>query len=162
MVRVARRTDAVAVSRKTDGSYTMTRRIQILALTVLLAGLLPLVAEADRVKTVQPGPEAARIVGSPGAPPKDLFAVKFIEINGQNIPPRDVMWLEPGTYRITVLIEAAITRPRQYRSFGDEPGYNIIELELEAGKTYHIRGRYHRNDPDKQGPYSVILHKVEE
>lgn len=139
----------------------MTRRILILALTVLLAGLLPLAAQADRVKTVKPGPEAAQIVGSPGFPTRDLFAVTFVEINGQNISPRDVMWLEPGTYRITVLIEARQTRPPQIRRRSDdEPGYNVIELELEAGKTYHIRGRYHRDNPEQA--YSVILHRVDE
>ncbi len=139
----------------------MSRRILTIAFTALLAALLPLAAQADRVKTVKPGPEAAQIVGSPGFPTKDLFAVTFVEINGQNISPRDVMWLEPGTYRITVLIEAAQTRPQQVRRRPrDEPGYNIIELELEAGKIYHIRGRFHRDDPEQA--YSVILHKVEE
>lgn len=139
----------------------MTRRILIFALTGVLAGLLPLAAQGDGVKTVTPGPEAAQIVGSPGFPTKDLFAVTFVEINGENISPRDVMWLEPGAYRITVLIEAAQTRPPQIRRRPrDEPGYNVIELELEAGKTYHIRGRYHRDNPEQD--YSVILHRVDE
>lgn len=138
----------------------MTRCILTIALTVLLASLLPQAAQADRVKTASPGPESAQILGTPGMPPKDLFAVKFIEINGQNISPREVMWLEPGTYKIMVQIDAALTRPRQYRRPVDEPGYNVIELELEAGKIYHIRGRFHRDDPAR--PYSVILYKVEE
>jgi len=138
----------------------MTRRILILAMTLLLAGLLPLAAQADRVKTARPGPESAQILGTPGMPPQDIFEVKFIEINGQNISPRNVMWLEPGTYRIMVQIDAALTRPRQYRRPVDEPGYNVIELELEAGKRYHIRGRFHRDDPDR--PYSVILYQVED
>ena len=139
----------------------MTMRILIFALTAVLAGALSPTAQADRVKTVMPGPEAAQIVGSPGFPTKDLFSVTFVEINGQNISPRDVMWLEPGTYRITVAIDAEQTRPQQIRRRPrDEPGYNIIELELEAGKIYHIRGRFHRDDPDRA--YSVILHRVEE
>lgn len=161
MVRRGRLADAVILSRQTNGSSNVTRRILILAITTLLAGLLPLAVQADRVKTVAPGPGAAQIVGSPEFPNRDLFAVTFIEINGQNISPRDVIWLEPGAYRIRVRIDADHTRPPQIRFFPkDEPGYNVIELELEAGKIYHIRGRYHRDDPDQR--YSVILHRVDE
>jgi hypothetical protein len=139
----------------------MNIRSLLFLAAALLAGFLPHAAAADRVKTVMPGPGAAQIVGAPGFPTRDLFSVVFVEINGQNVSPRNVMWLEPGSYRITVLIEAAQTRPPQVRRRPvDEPGYNVIELELEAGKTYHIRGRYHRDNPD--APYSVILHQVEE
>lgn len=138
----------------------MAMRRLIFLLSAMLATLAPLSASADRVQTVRPGPDAAQIVGSPGFPTRDIFAVTFVEINGQNISPRDVMWLEPGTYRITVQIQAALTRPPQYRRPADAPDYNVIELEIEAGKSYHIRGRYNRND--RETPYSVILHQIEE
>jgi hypothetical protein len=128
---------------------------------LLLAGLAPLAAHADQVRTVRPGPDAAQISGSPALRNQDIFEVRFIEINGQNIPRREFMWLEPGTYRIRVAILAQHTRPPQRRLGppADAPDHNVIELELEAGKTYQIRGRFNRDNPEQ--PYSVILHRVE-
>ena len=129
---------------------------------LLLAGLASPPAQADPVRTVRPGPDAAQISGSPGRPNQDIFEVRFIEINGQGIPEREFMWLEPGTYQIRVAILALHTRPPQRRLGppANEPGHTVIELELEAGKTYQIRGRYNRDNPEQ--PYSVILHKVED
>jgi len=135
----------------------------VLLAALLLAGLLPLSATAQQVPTVRPGPDAAQIVGSPGFPNRDLFSVTFLEINGVNLAqPRDVMWLKPGTYQIRVRINALHTRPHTLvgRSSRDEPGHNVIELELEAGKQYYILGRFNREDQDADTPYSVILHRV--
>ena len=121
----------------------------------------------NTVPTAWPGPEAARISGILGKPNQDLFGVRFVEINGVTIQPRSDIWLEPGSYSIKVLFDAAHTRRFVQRRFGSqrrfqgrpgEPGYNEIELELEANRTYEIRGRY---DPDAEGSrYSVIVHQV--
>jgi hypothetical protein len=141
----------------------MAARRTVFLASLLLAGLLPLTATAQQVPTVRPGPDAAQIVGSPGFPNRDLFSVVFLEINGVNLAqPRDVMWLEPGTYQIRVRINALHTRPHTLvgRSSRDEPGHNVIELELEAGKQYYILGRFNRED--RETPYSVILHQVKE
>lgn len=138
--------------------------IRLLAglLSVLLALALPRATLADDpVRTVQPGPDAAQLSGSPGRPNQDIFEVRFIEINGNNIVPREFLWLEPGTYTIRVVINAQHTRPPQRKiSRRDESSTYVIELELEAGKTYQVRGRYNRDDPEP--PYSVILYKVDE
>jgi hypothetical protein len=121
----------------------------------------------NTVPTTWPGPEAARISGILGKPNQDLFGVRFVEINGVSIQPRGDIWLEPGSYTIKVLFDAAHSRRFVQRRFGiqrrfqgrpGEPGYNQIELELEANRTYEIRGRY---DPDAEGSrYSVIVHQV--
>ncbi len=116
-----------------------------------------------RVPTTQPGPDAARLSGSPGKAVSDLFEVRFIEINGENIQPREFIWLEPGTYTVKVAILANSTQPRM-RGAGaamdqGPEGYNMIDLELEAGKTYQIRGRYNREKPE--APYSVVLYRVD-
>jgi hypothetical protein len=139
----------------------MNRRLTALALSALLALVAPLSAWASGVPTTNPGPHAAQITGSPPLRNQDIFEVRFIEINGNNIVPREFLWLEPGTYRIRVTILAEHTRPPQRRPGPprDDPEHNVIELELEAGKTYHIRGRFNRDNPDQ--PFSVILHKVE-
>ena len=139
----------------------MNRRLTAIVLAAMLALVAPLSAGAGNVPTTTPGPHAAHITGSPPLRNQDIFEVRFIEINGNNIPPREFMWLEPGTYRIRVAIVASHLRPPQ-RRLGpprEDPEHNVIELELEAGKTYHIRGRYNRDNPDV--PFSVILHKVE-
>jgi hypothetical protein len=142
----------------------------IAAAIALMPGLL--IAQDDSiynnsVPTAWPGPEAARISGTLGKPNRDIFGVRFVEINGVTIQPRSDIWLEPGTYSIKVLFDAAHTRRFVQRRFGSErryqgrpgePGYNEIELELEANRTYEIRGRY---DPDAEGSrYSVIVHRV--
>ena len=139
----------------------MNSRLIAIALSVVLGLVAPMSARAAGVPTTHPGPHAAQITGSPALRNQDIFEVRFVEINGNNIVPREFLWLEPGTYRIRVTILAQHTRPPQ-RQVGpprEDPEHNIIELELEAGKTYHVRGRFNRGNPDQ--PYSVILHKVE-
>jgi len=131
-------------------------------LPILAIALLPATVPADDFETVSPGPDAAQISGKPGIPVQDLYAVNFIEINGQNIIPRSVLWLEPGSYTIKVQILATYARPPASRAKrrDDYPDHNVIELELEAGKTYEIRGRFNRGSEGPQ--YSVILHRVDE
>lgn len=138
------------------------RQFAGLACLLLALGLTQAAQAADPVPTTRPGPDAAQISGVPGLRNQDLFAVRFVEINGKTIIPREFIWLEPGTYRIRVAIDAAHTRrppQRDIKPENEDADQNVIELELEAGKTYQIRGRYNRDNPDQ--PYSVILHKVE-
>jgi hypothetical protein len=87
---------------------------------------------------------------------------RFIAINGRQINPREALWLEPGTYELTVSILADFgsSGPTGLRR-RQAPGYNTIEVELEAGKQYFILARYHRGGEDA-GQYSVILHRVQE
>lgn len=141
----------------------MIDRTLIASMAVLGMILAGPQAWAQRIPTVNPGPEAAQITGSPGRANLDVFPVKFAAVNGRNISPRDVMWLEPGTYTLTVLIRADFTRApalrfRSLRSRADQ--HTTIELELEAGKNYHIRARYNRDN--RENPYSVILYRVDE
>lgn len=139
----------------------MNIRPLFLLAPILLAALLPPAAQAERVRTATPGPDAAKIVGVPGFAPRDIFSVRFLEINGQNIVPRESLWLKPGSYRIKVATNAAFTRPPMRDVTRDrEEDQNVIELELEAGKVYHVRGRYDRDEEDPS--FSIILYKVEE
>lgn len=139
--------------------------MKLTRLVVFVALLLVLSLDAlARVPTATPRPDAARLSGSPGKAVADLFEVRFIEINGERIQAREFIWLEPGSYTVKVTILADTTQPAlrgasATQDHGPE-GYNTIDLELEAGKTYHIRGRFNREKPD--APYSVILHRVDE
>ncbi len=134
-----------------------------LLVALMMAVSLSMTTEA-RVPTTQPGPDAARLSGSPGKSTEDIFEVRFVEINGENILAREFLWLEPGTYTVKVTILADMTQPRirDLDVVRDEQpeGYNVIDLELEAGKTYHVRGRYNKDNPEM--PFSTILHRVED
>ena len=144
----------------------MTIRHLHILLGLLLIVMVALSGSAfgqfDRLPTTKPGPNAAMVTGVPGYKAQDLYEVRFIAINGREINARQVLWLEPGTYEMTVSILAdlgsggsAALRRRQ------APGFNTIELELEAGKQYYILARYHRRGEDA-GQYSVILHRIDE
>lgn len=139
-------------------------RNTVLSITAILifAALVVAPAHAQMLPTTQPGPHAAQISGVLDKAGQEIFGVRFIEINGRNITPRSVIWLEPGSYTLKVLIDAAhFRRPPQFRGHREhrrDPGYNEIELELEAGKTYEIRARYDRDNRD--APYSVILYRI--
>lgn len=132
--------------------------------TALILAVVFSTATQARVPTTQPGPDAARLSGSPAKITEDIFEVRFVEINGENILAREFLWLEPGTYTVKVTILADMTQPRirDLDVVRDEQpeGYNVIDLELEAGKTYHVRGRYNKDNPEM--PFSTILHRVED
>jgi hypothetical protein len=134
----------------------------LFSLALLLALCGSATAQFDRPPFAQPGPNAATVVGAPGAKARDLYEVRFIAIDGQQINPREAIWLEPGTYELTVSIRADFgsSAPTGLRR-RQAPGYNTIEVELEAGKQYFILARYHRSGEDA-GQYSVILHRVQE
>ncbi len=137
---------------------------------VLLSAALPL--SASGLPTTSPGENAAKISGIPGQFGEDLYPVRFVEIDGRNIQPREVLWLEPGRYELTVLIQtrrgfAPVAAPpgirRNWERAGPEArrAATTIEVEVEAGKTYQIRARYNREE--RRGiPYSTVLWRVEE
>lgn len=116
---------------------------------------------AQALPLTQPGPQAAQLIGSPGYPGSDLYEVSFIAIDGQTlVGDRDWLWIEPGTYEITVRMKVinpqglGFRRPERRRT----EGYNTIEIVAEAGKTYHILGQY--DDSNRPATYATVLHEV--
>jgi hypothetical protein len=141
-----------------------TARTLIFSMTLIALMLaLSFPVAAASLPTTNPGPHAAKISGVQGQTLQDRFGVRFVGIDGRNIQPREVMWLEPGRYELTVLIDAAYFRPpvAGVRRSRQQSGANTIEVEVEAGKTYEIRGFLNREAPDENA-LSVILWKVEE
>jgi hypothetical protein len=129
---------------------------------VLLSALLAVSALATAaVPTAAPGPESAQINGGPASPNRDVFAVEFTAIDGDNISPRDVLWLEPGTYRITVRVdeEFTVSPAWQINRPQTQDDYVSFDLTLEAGQRYDIRGQYNRNNRNQ--PYNIIVDRVE-
>lgn len=131
--------------------------------TAVLASMLLACASAQALPLTQPGPDAAQLVGFPGYPANDLYEVTFIMIDGQNIVgDRDVLWIEPGRYRVTVRSRVrrppgmSWRNPRQRR----DTDYNTIEIVAEAGKTYQILQQY--IDDREPTRYITVLHRIQD
>jgi hypothetical protein len=130
--------------------------------TAVLGSLLVLLCTtAQALPLTRPGPDAAQLVGFPGYPANELYEVTFIMIDGQNlVGDRDVLWLEPGRYEVTV--RSKVRRPpglswRNPRLRRDTD-YNTIEIVAEAGKTYQILQQY--IDDREPTRYITVLHRV--
>ncbi len=133
----------------------------ILAAFIATAGASTAQAQDDELPFAKPGKDSAMIVGALARPAQYIYPVEFIEIDGKNIYPREVMWLEPGEYELTV--RAFITNPPGLRSgtrFRESEGHNRITVVVEAGKEYSIGVKYDVSEPMR--PFNTVLYKVEE
>lgn len=133
--------------------------------TLMLAGLLialtALPALADLPFT-QPGPESGTVVGTPGSPANDIYPVWVVAIDGQNISPREVIWVEPGKYEFTIM--TVVTNPPGLHAMRGrvrlKDGINKIEVVVEAGKAYYLGAHYDGRDP--RAPYTTVVYRVED
>src|SRR6056297_1503253 len=133
----------------------------LLAAFVASAATLSLQAQDDELPFAKPGKDSAMIVGALGRPAQYIYPVEFIEIDGKNIHPREVMWLKPGKYELTV--RAFITNPPGLRSgtrFRESEGHNRITVVVEAGKEYSIGVKYDNSEPTR--PFNTVLYRVED
>ena len=135
----------------------------LIALALVLAVTLAGPVSAQSLPTTQPGPDAAQLSGGLGQSLQDVYGVVFVGIDGTNIQPRRELWLEPGRYELTVTIDASFFRsPRPgIRRSQIQRGANKIEVEVEAGKTYEIRGVFNRDKPVDEA-FSVVVWRVTE
>lgn len=132
----------------------------LLAALFLAAGF-PVLAQDDALPFAKPGEDSAMIVGAIGKRAQYIYPVEFIEIDGKNIHPREVMWLEPGEYELTV--RAFITNPPGLRSgvrSRSNEDNNRITVMVEAGKEYSIGVKYDASRP--ASPYNTVVYRVEE
>lgn len=133
----------------------------VAAALISMAATFSVQAQDDELPFAKPGPDSAMIVGAVGRRAQYIYPVDFIAIDGKNIHPREVMWLEPGEYELTV--RAFITNPpglrRNTRSRESE-GHNRITVVVEAGKEYSVGAKYDSSQPMR--PFSTVLYRVEE
>ncbi|GAB4173695.1 MAG: hypothetical protein Kow0020_08980 [Wenzhouxiangellaceae bacterium] len=129
----------------------MTRLLLLTILTTLLA---------PQSARLQETGNSVMLVGSPGYPARDLFPLEFLGVDGRNIPPRDVLWVEPGKRRLKVRVPARYTESLIGQKRNQWPDHVVIELELEGGKIYQLRGRWNRTDRDH--PYDIVIESVED
>lgn len=128
---------------------------------LFLAASFPAHAQDDALPFAKPGEDSAMIVGALGRPAQYIYPVEFIEIDGRNIHPREVMWLEPGEYELTV--RAFITNPPGLRSGArsrSNEDNNRITVVVEAGKEYSIGVKYDVSRPASR--YNTVVYRVEE
>lgn len=115
----------------------------------------------DALPFAKPGDDSAMIVGAVGKRAQYIYPVVFTKIDDHNIHPREVMWLKPGEYELT--IRAFITNPPGLRRGGrsrSADGNDRITVVVEAGKEYSIGAKY---DPAKPASmYNTVLYRVEE
>jgi hypothetical protein len=146
-----------------DALRSRSRCVAAAALLVA-AAMLPARAQQDPddgLPFARPGPDAAMIVGALGRPAQYIYPVEFIEIDGTNIAPREVMWLAPGEYELTV--RGFISDPPGLRSAGRfrmDEGHNRITVTVEAGREYAIGMKFDRDEPTR--PYRTVLYRVED
>lgn len=132
----------------------------MMSITALFAVLLsPGLVDAKSIAWAQPSPEAAAIVGSSPMPP-ELLDIEVYAINGENIAAgRETLWLEPGQYTLDVRFVSRRSgigvRPSRPEDLD-----NTIELVVEAGKTYFLGGRRHREGARES--YSVVVHRIKD
>jgi len=136
--------------------------VKTIVMTIVATGAISTAqAQDDELPFAKPGKDAAMIVGALGRPAQYIYPVDFIEIDGKNIHPREVMWLAPGEYELAV--RAFITNPPGLRSgtrFRESEGHNRITVVVEAGKEYSIGVKYDNSNPTR--PFNTVLYRVEE
>lgn len=133
----------------------------VVATVVAIGAIAAAQAQDDALPFAKPGKDSAMIVGALGRPAQYIYPVEFIEIDGKNIHPREVMWLEPGEYELAV--RAFITNPPGLRSgtrFRESEGHNRITVVVEAGKEYSIGVKYDNSEPTR--PFNTVLYRVED
>lgn len=141
----------------------MLKRIQYMMIVVPMALVASIGVQADDSPFVNPGPDAGMVSGWNGLPAQDIHPVTFIELDGRNINARDVIWLKPGKYELTVRSNVrsrfGLGIPRRGRVH-EEKDHNRIELVVEPGKAYYIGMKHNRQD--RRSPYNAVLYRVED
>lgn len=98
--------------------------------------------------------------GTPGFRNRDLFELEFVAIDGRNIPPRSILWVEPGRRTVTVRVPERFTESLINQRRQKWPEWVDIELDLLADHGYELRGRFNRTD--RNNPYDIVVDRVQD
>jgi hypothetical protein len=102
----------------------------------------------------------AMLSGTPGFRNRDLFELEFVAIDGRNISPRSILWVEPGRRTVTVRVPDRFTESLINQRRQKWPEWVEIELDLLPDHGYEIRGRFNRTDRDN--PYDIVVDRVQD
>ncbi|MEZ5472617.1 MAG: hypothetical protein R3E90_12665 [Marinicella sp.] len=109
-----------------------------------------------------PSESSAKIVMNYSNDAKQLFPVKLLMVNGENVSPReDAVWLEPGEYvlRFATTINGDYTQ--EVMGLKERHGLkalnNTLTLNVEADKSYYVAFDASSTQTDQWGP---VVYKV--
>lgn len=128
-------------------------------LTLLVLSLPFTVLAFDFAKPSEP---SGKVVLSDYSDAKQLYQVKLVEVNGENVPVRaHAVWLKPGQYELTLSAQIGKSA-RTNLSIKDRSGLddreNKLMLTVEAGKTYYLA---YDARPKNFDDWKPIVYKVE-
>lgn len=110
----------------------------------------------------KPSEPSGKVVLSDYSEAKQLYQVKLIEVNGENVPVRaHAVWLKPGQYELTLSAQIGQSAKtnlsiKDRRGFDDRE--NKLNLTVEAGKTYYLA---YDARPKEFDDWKPIVYKVE-
>ncbi len=130
-----------------------------LILTLVALSLPFAVLAFDFAKPSEP---SGKIVLSEYSEAKQLYQVKLVEVNGENVPVRaHAVWLKPGQYELTLSAQIG-NMAKQNMSLKSRRGFdnreNKLNLTVEADKTYYLA---YDARPKEQDDWKPIVYKVE-
>ncbi|KAA3644273.1 MAG: hypothetical protein DWP95_04825 [Proteobacteria bacterium] len=110
----------------------------------------------------KPSEPSGKVVLSDYSEAKQLYQVKLVEVNGENVPVRaHAVWLKPGQYVLTLSAQigkmAKSNLSIKARS-GLDNRENKLTLNVEADKTYYLA---YDARPEKHEDWKPIVYKVE-
>ncbi|GAA4825451.1 hypothetical protein GCM10011365_05860 [Marinicella pacifica] len=129
-------------------------------IAMILALILPFAVLAfDFAKPSEP---SGKVVLSDYSEAKQLYQVKLVEVNGENVPVRaHAVWLKPGQYELTLSAHIG-DKAKSNLSIKDRRGMsdreNKLNLTVEAGKTYYLA---YDARPEKHDDWKPIVYKVD-
>lgn len=127
-----------------------------LIITLLISGTL------FAYNFASPSEPSAKIVMNHGINAKQLFPVRLLMVNGENVIVRDdTVWLQPGMYelRFATSINSDYTKQimglKERRGLKDLP--NTLNIKVEADKSYYVAFDASSTETEEWGP---VVYKV--
>ncbi len=127
-----------------------------LLLTLLISGSL------FAYNFASPSEPSAKIVMNHAVNAKQLFPVRLLMVNGENVIVRDdAVWLQPGMYelRFATSINGDYTQQimglKERRGLKDLP--NTLNIKVEADKSYYVAFDASSTETEEWGP---VVYKV--
>lgn len=129
------------------------KKLTTLVFTIMVTGIFsgPLVANTTQVEQKN---TKSMVRTHSGAGNGDYFPVEFTAIDGENINDREAIWLEAGTYLVTVKVPAKYTRSVISTKSVLTDEYVDFKLQVNPDEKVIVRGKYNRQDRSK--PYELL------
>lgn len=118
-----------------------TQKFKIKALTLLSA--LAMTGAAWAFNFASPSDPSAKIIMNHAINAKQLFPVRLLMVNGENISVRgDAVWLAPGEYELRFATTINGDYTKQIMGLKERRGLkdlkNTMKIKVEADKSYYV------------------------